>query len=110
MYTLFITIEAKRLHVWHLREILNGNLFLVYPWPDIKHANIYYTPKCFPFVVTNLTANFLCFLLLPNKVYADVINGLQYRVAKMQTKSEMYAKYGHAIFFERNMTTKTGYQ
>ena len=39
-----------------------------------------------------------------------VINCLQYRVAKMQTKSEVYAKYGHAIFFEKNMTTKTGYQ
>ena len=50
-------------------------------------------------MVTNLTANFLVFLLLPGKVYADVINGLQYRVAKMQTKSEMYAKYGHAIYF-----------
>ena len=43
--------------------------------------------------------NFLVFLLLPGKVYADVINGLQYRVAKMQTNSEMYAKYGHAIYF-----------
>ena len=42
---------------------------------------------------------FLFFLLLPGKVYADIINGLQHRVAKMQTKSEMYAKYGHAIYF-----------
>ena len=50
-------------------------------------------------MVTNLTANFFGFLLLPGKVYADVINGLQYRVAKMQTKSEMDAKYGHAIYF-----------
>ena len=57
------------------------------------------TPKCFLFVVTNLTANFFGFLLLPGKVYADVINGLQYRVAKMQTKSEMHVKYGHAIDF-----------
>ena len=53
---------------------------------------------CF-FVDTNMTANFLGFLLLPGKLHADVINGLQYRVAKMQTKSEMYAKYGHAIYF-----------
>ena len=41
-------------------------------------------------------ANFFVFLLLPGKVYAAVINGLQYCIAKMQTKSEMYAKYGHA--------------
>ena len=41
------------------------------------------------FVVTNLTAKFL---VLPGKVYADVKNGLQYHVAKMQTKSEMYAE------------------
>ena len=99
LYSLYITIGAKRLHVWHPRGILNRNLFLVYPWPYIKFANIYDTPKCFLFVVTNLTANFFGFLLLPGKVYADVINGLQYRVAKMQTKSEMYAKYGHAIYF-----------
>ena len=39
------------------------------------------------------------FLLLPGKVYADVKNGLQHRVAKVQTKSEMYAKYGLAIYF-----------
>ena len=49
-------------------------------------------------MVTNLTVNFLVFLLLPGKIYADVINGLQYRVAKMQTNSEMYAKYGHEIY------------
>ena len=42
---------------------------------------------------------FIYFLLLPSKVYADVINGLQYCVAKMQMKSEMYAKYGHSICF-----------
>jgi hypothetical protein len=41
----------------------------------------------------------LFFLLLPGKVYADVKNGLQHRVAKVQTKSEMYAKYGLAIYF-----------
>ena len=50
-------------------------------------------------MVANLTANFFGFLLLPVKVYAVVINGLQYRIAKMQTKSEMYAKYGHEIYF-----------
>ena len=50
-------------------------------------------------MVTNLTANFFVFLLLLGKVYADVINGLQYRVAKIQTKAEMYAKYGHKIYF-----------
>ena len=49
-------------------------------------------------MVTNLTANFFVFLLLPSKVYADVINVLHNRVAKMQTKSEMYAKYGDDIF------------
>ena len=51
------------------------------------------------FVVTNLTANFFGFILLPGKVYAEVINGLQYHIAEMQTKSEMYAKYGHVICF-----------
>ena len=50
-------------------------------------------------MVTNLTANFFGFLLLPGKVYANVINGLQYCVAKMQTKSKMYATYGHEIYF-----------
>ena len=39
---------------------------------------------------------FFSSFLLPGKVYADVINGLQYRVAKMQT--EMYATYGHEIY------------
>ena len=50
--------------------------------------------------------NFFGFLLLPGKVYADVINGLHYRVAKMQTKSEMYAKYGHAIYFREKYDYK----
>ena len=48
---------------------------------------------------TNLATNTFGFLILPGKLHADVINGLQYRVAKMQTKLEMYAKYGHAIYF-----------
>ena len=83
----------------HPRGILNMFLFLVYPWPYIRYANFYDTPKCFLFEVTNLTANFFSFLLLPGKVYVDVINGLQYCVAKRQTKSEMDAKYGHEIYF-----------
>ncbi len=87
------------MHIWHPRGILNRNLFLVYPWPYIKYVNVYDTPKCLLFVDTNLTATFFVFLLLPGKVHADVINGWQYCVAKMQTKSEMYAKYGHAIYF-----------
>ena len=81
-----------------LRGILNRNLFLVYPWPYIKYVNVYDTPKCLLFVDNNLTATFFGFLLLPGKVHADVINGWQYCVPKMQTKSEMYAKYGHAIY------------
>ena len=99
MYALSITIGTTNLHVSHPSGILNRNFFLVYPWPFIKYANIYETPKCFLFVVTNMTANFLVFLLLPNKVYADVINGLQCRVAKIQAKSEMHVKYGHEINF-----------
>ena len=82
-----------------LGEFWIGISFLVYPWPYIKYANIYDTPKFFLFVVTNLTANFFGFLLLPGKVHADVINGLQYCVAKIQMKSEMHAKYGRAIYF-----------
>ena len=58
-----------------------------------QYANIYDTLKCFLFVVTNLMA------LLPNKVYADVLNGLQYRVAKMQTKSEIACKVWACNFF-----------
>ena len=50
-------------------------------------------------MVTNLTANLVVFLLLPDKVYAAAIHDLQYRVAKMQSKSEMHVKYGLAIFF-----------
>ena len=57
-------------------------------------------------MVTNLTANFFGFLLLPGKVYADVKNGLQHRVAEIQTKSEMYAKYGHEIYFSEKYDYK----
>ena len=75
LYPLYITIRAKRLHIWHSRGILDRNFFVVYPWPYIKYANYYDTPKCFLFVVTNLTANFFGFLHLPGKVNADVKNG-----------------------------------
>ena len=58
----------------------------------------------FPFCGYQLDGKLFCvFLLLPGKVYADVINGLQYRVAKMQKKSDMYVKYGHGIFFMREI-------
>ena len=50
------------------------------------------------FMVAKMFLFFFLFLLLPDKVYADIINSLQYCVAKMQTKSEMHVKYGHAIF------------
>ena len=50
-YSLSITIRAKRLHIWNPRGILNRNLFLVYPWPYIKYANIYDTSKCFLLLV-----------------------------------------------------------
>ena len=51
-------------------------------------------------MVTNLTANFVGFLLLPSKVHADVKAYWQCRKAKIATKSEMYVKYGHAIFLK----------
>ena len=49
--------------------------------------------------LSNWRQTFFVFLLLSGKVYADVKKGLQYCVAKMQTKSEMYATYEHAIYF-----------
>ena len=61
LYTLYVTIGAERLHIWHPRGILNRNLFLGYPWPYINYANIYDNPKCFLYVVTILTANFFSF-------------------------------------------------
>ena len=54
MYSLYITIGAKRFHVLHPRGIMNTNLFLVYAWPYIKYANYYDTPQFFLFVVSNL--------------------------------------------------------
>ena len=53
----------------------------------------------FPFCGYQLDGKLFWFLHLPGKVNADVKNGLQHSVAKMQTKSEMYAKYGLAIYF-----------
>ena len=41
-------------------------------------------PKNSFFVVTNLMANIVFFILLPEKVYPDAINELQYRKANMQ--------------------------
>ena len=41
-----------------------------------KYAIIYETLKCLLFVVTNLTANFFGFLLLPYNVYAYVMDSL----------------------------------
>ena len=38
------------------------------------------------------------------------INDWQYCGAKMKTKSEMYAKYGHQLIIKRNTSTNTGYQ
>ena len=56
------------------------------------------SPNISLFVVTSLTENFVDFLLLPSKVHADVQTDWQYRKAKMTSKSEMYVKYGQAIF------------
>ena len=49
---------------------------------------------------------FLAVFLLTDKLYADVINGLQYGIAKMQTNSEMHAKYDLAIYFWENYEYK----
>ena len=50
-----------------LGEFWIGIVLFVYPWPYIKYANIYDTPKCFLFVVTNLKANFFGFYFYPIK-------------------------------------------
>ncbi len=63
----------------------------------------------FAFCGYQLDGQLFWFLLLPNKVYAYVMDSFQYNVPKMQTKSEMYAKYGLAIFVERNRSTNSGY-
>ena len=43
---------------------------------------------------------FVNFLLLPSKVQADGINGLQYRGAKMATNSDMFVNMGLKFIFE----------
>ena len=56
-------------------------------------------PKMFPFCGNKLDGTLLLFfLLLPDKEYWDDIKQLQYRVAKMKTKSEMHVKYAHVIY------------
>ena len=49
--------------------------------------------------ITNLAMDFAGFLLIPSKVLAYAIIDGQYHEAKMATKSEMFAKYGHPISF-----------
>ena len=50
-------------------------------------------------------------LLPADKGYPDAINELQYPEAKMQTKSEMHVKYGHAILKKKKkIGTQTAYQ
>ena len=44
-----------------------------------------------------LDGGFVGFPLLPSKVKADTRNDLQYRGAKMATKSDMFVRYGHNI-------------
>ena len=61
LYSLSITNGAKRLQGWHPRGILDRNLFCVYPWPYIKYANIYDTPKCFLFCGYQLNGKLFCF-------------------------------------------------
>ena len=62
-----------------LGEFWKGILFSL-PIAYLKFTNICDTLKCFLFVVIKLAANFFGILLLPGKVYADVINGVQYCV------------------------------
>ena len=69
-----------------------------------------YTQQCFPFEVTNLTVYFFGFLILTSKVFADVINYLQYRGGKMATMSDMSLKMGLKFDFERNTSANTGYE
>ena len=56
-----------------------------------------------------LDGKLFCFFTSTCKVYADIINGLQYRIAKMQTKRYMQSM-GMQFIFESNMTTTTGFQ
>ena len=61
VYLYFITTGANMFHVCHYSGILQMNLFLVYPWPYIKQANIQDTQQCFLFELTNLTVYFFLF-------------------------------------------------
>ena len=54
-----------------------------------------------------LDGGFVVFLLL--RSYAVAINDLQYCRDKMAENSEMFLKYGHNFFVERNTSTNTGY-
>ena len=87
LYSFHITIGCKRCRYGIWGEFWIWICFLVHPWPYIQYVNIQ---------DTFLTANFLGFLLLPDKVYPDAKNEFKYRIAKMQTRSEMLVKYGHA--------------
>ena len=58
-------------------------------------------PQMFPFVVTNLTVNF---------VHGDAINDLQYCRAKMAGMSEMFLKIDINFVFEIITSKNTGYQ
>ena len=51
------------------------------------------------FLKTNLRVVLVGFLLLCSKVKADAINDLQNRRAKIATKSEMFVKNGHKVYF-----------
>ena len=85
--------------VAHMASQGNSEQEFVFSLPMTLNKICQDTPKCFLFVVTNLTTNFVGFLLLPDKVYVDAINDLQYRIANIHMKSKMYVKYGHANYF-----------
>ena len=82
----------------HSSGILNMNFFLVFPWPHIKQAHIWNIHEVSFFLVTNLTVDFVGFLLLLSKIHAYVKNDFQYGGAKMATKSDMFVKYGPKVF------------
>ena len=63
----------------------------------------------FLFCSQQLDGKLCWFLLLPSKVHADALNDWQHPKAKIATKSEMYMKYGRAIYCWRNASTITGY-
>ena len=90
-----------------LGEFWIGICFFSLPIALPKICKYLWYPQMFPFCGYQLDGKLFCFFTLPGKVYADVINGLQYCVAIMQTKSEMYAKYGHEIYFGEKYDYKT---